>query len=49
MELLTDLFRFIIQRKKYWLAPLILVILLMSVLIIIGGNPALAPFIYTLF
>ncbi|MBP7714270.1 MAG: DUF5989 family protein [Bacteroidota bacterium] len=49
MELLSDLFRFIIQRKKYWLAPLIIVILIMSVLIIAGSNPAFAPFIYTLF
>jgi uncharacterized membrane protein YccC len=49
MELLTDLFRFIVHRKKYWLAPVIVVIVLLSILIIMGSNPAIAPFIYTLF
>ncbi len=36
-------------RKKFWLAPVIIMLLLLGILIIIGGSSALAPFIYTLF
>lgn len=36
------------HNKKYWLTPIILVLLLFGVLIIVGGSSA-APFIYTLF
>jgi hypothetical protein len=37
------------ERKKFWLAPLILVLLLLGVIIVLGGGSAIAPFIYTLF
>ncbi|MDX5337615.1 MAG: DUF5989 family protein [Cyclobacteriaceae bacterium] len=37
------------ERKKFWLAPVIFILLLLGVLIIFGGGSALAPFIYTLF
>lgn len=49
MELLKDLYQFLIQRKVYWLAPVIFVLLLLGILIVIGGGSAAAPFIYTLF
>jgi hypothetical protein len=49
MEFLTDLWQFMKARKKFWLAPIILVLLLMGLLIVFGGSSALAPFIYTLF
>ena len=49
MEFLKDLWSFMKARKKWWLAPLIIVLLLIGVLIVLGGNSALAPFIYTLF
>jgi hypothetical protein len=49
LEFLNDLWGFLRVRKKYWLIPLILVLLLFGVLIILGGNTAIAPFIYTLF
>lgn len=39
---------FLKHNKKYWLIPLLVVLLLMGVLIILGGTAA-APFIYTLF
>jgi hypothetical protein len=39
---------FLKERKKWWLMPLILVLLILGVLVILGGT-ALAPFIYTLF
>jgi hypothetical protein len=49
MEFLKDLWLFIKERKKFWLVPIILVLLLLGVLIVFGGGSAIAPFIYTLF
>jgi len=49
MEFLRDLWLFMKERKKFWLAPLIIVLLLFGILIVLGGGSALAPFIYTLF
>ncbi|MCR9250757.1 MAG: DUF5989 family protein [bacterium] len=49
MEFLSDLWKFLKERKKYWLVPMILVFILFGVLIVIGGNSAAAPFIYSLF
>jgi hypothetical protein len=37
------------ERKKFWLLPVIFVLLLVGVLIVFGGSSAIAPFIYTLF
>jgi hypothetical protein len=49
MDFLKDLWLFMRERKKFWLAPIIMVLLLLGVLIVIGGSSAIAPFIYTLF
>ena len=49
MEFLKDLWLFLRERKKYWLAPIILVLLLLGFLIVFGSGSAAAPFIYTLF
>ena len=49
MEFLRDLWNFLKVRKKWWLAPLIVVLILIGLLIVLGGSSALAPFIYTLF
>ena len=49
MESIKDLWLFIKERKKFWLAPVILMLLLLGILIVFGGSSALAPFIYTLF
>lgn len=49
MDFLRDLWRFLRERKKFWLAPIIVVLLLIGILIVIGGGSAIAPFIYTLF
>ena len=49
MELLKDLVGFLLQRKKFWLAPIIIVLMLIGIILIFGGGSALAPFIYTLF
>ena len=44
-----DMFRFLIQRKKYWLVPMIVVLLVMGGLLVLAQGSVLAPFIYTLF
>jgi hypothetical protein len=49
MELFFDIWRYMRARKKYWLLPVIIVFLLLGILIVFGGNSALAPFIYTIF
>jgi len=48
MSLLGDLWQFLKERKKWWLLPLIIVLLLLG-LFIIFSRSAIAPFIYTLF
>lgn len=49
MEMWRDLYRFMKQRKAYWLAPIIIVLLLLGILLVLGGGSALSPFIYSLF
>ena len=49
MEYLKDLWLFMKERKKYWLAPSTIVLLLLGLLIVFGSGSAVAPFIYTLF
>lgn len=49
MDFLKDLWLFMKERKKWWLFPIIFVLVLIGVLIVIGGSSAVAPFIYTLF
>lgn len=49
MEIIKDLFDFLKTRKKFWLIPLLVILLFFSFLIILSGGSAIAPFIYTLF
>ena len=49
MRVLADLWGFLKVRKKWWLAPIMIVLLLLGLLIIFTETSALAPFIYTLF
>ena len=49
IEFITDLWGFMKERKKFWLAPIIIVMLLLGVLIVVAQGSAVAPFIYTLF
>ena len=48
-EFLKDLWDFMRVRKKFWLAPIIIVLMLLSVLIVLAEGTAVAPFVYTLF
>ncbi|BBL69849.1 DUF5989 family protein [Methylogaea oryzae] len=49
LDLLKDLWGFLKVRKKFWLAPIILVLLLLGALIVFSQGSVVAPFIYTLF
>jgi hypothetical protein len=49
VDLFKDLWGFLIVRKKFWLLPIILTLLLFGVLIVMTSGSAIAPFIYTLF
>lgn len=48
-DLLKDLWAFMRERKKFWLAPIVLVMVLLGMLIVFAQGSAVAPFIYTLF
>lgn len=47
-NLLSQIWQMLRQNKKYWLLPIVIVLLLLGVIIILGATSA-APFIYTLF
>jgi hypothetical protein len=49
LDLLKDLFSFMRERKKFWLAPIMVVMVLLGVLIVFVQGSALAPFIYAIF
>ena len=46
---MKELFQFLWFKKKFWLIPVIVVLLLIGFLIVFAGSSALSPFIYTLF
>jgi len=48
-SLIREFFLFVKQEKKWWLVPLISVLLLVGALIVFAGSSPLAPFIYPLF
>ncbi len=48
-ELAKEFWLFMMERKKWWLAPIVIVLGLMGLLIVATQGSALAPFIYTLF
>ena len=48
-EFFGDLWAFMRERKKFWLAPIIIMLLLLGGLIVLTEGSAVAPFIYTLF
>jgi len=49
MSVLTELWSFLRVRKKFWLVPIVCVVLLFGALLILAQTSAIAPFIYTLF
>jgi len=49
ISILKELWDFLKVRKKWWLAPILVVLVLLGVLIVVTESSAVAPFIYTLF
>ncbi len=49
LEFLGDLWRFMRARKKYWLLPIVLVLVLLGGLVVVSQQSALASLIYTMF
>jgi hypothetical protein len=49
MSIVAELWAFLRARKKFWLMPIVLIMLLFGALLILAQTSAIAPFIYTLF
>jgi hypothetical protein len=49
LEMLREFWDFLKVRKKWWLAPILLVLVLLGAVIVFAQSSALSPFIYTLF
>ena len=49
LNVLREFWQFLAQQKKYWVVPIVLVLVLFGVLLIFAQSSAVAPFIYTLF
>ncbi len=49
LSIITELWQFLKVRKKWWLAPILILLLLLGALIVITQGSALAPFIYAIF
>lgn len=49
MDFLKEFTRFMLNRKKYWLVPILLAMLLIGFLIVFAQGSAVAPFIYSIF
>jgi hypothetical protein len=49
MSIIRELWQFLRARKKYWLVPLVIAMLIVGTLLVLAQGSALAPFIYTLF
>lgn len=49
LDLIVEIWRFLKARRKWWLAPIIFVLLLIGGLLVLAQGSALAPFVYTVF
>lgn len=49
MEFIKELYQFMLERKKFWMIPILLMMALFGALIVLSQGSAVAPFIYTLF
>ena len=48
-DILKELMSFLIQRKKFWLIPLVFILILIGAVLVVGQGSTLSPFIYTIF
>lgn len=49
LRTLSEIGSFLWERKLFWMAPVVIVLLFLGILIVVSSGSALAPFIYTLF
>jgi len=49
IQVVSELFQFMRENKKYWMAPIVITLVLVGVLLVLAKGSAIAPFIYTLF
>lgn len=49
IDVIIDLWQFLRVRKKFWLAPIFIIMILFGALVVLTQGSAVAPFIYTLF
>ena len=48
-QVIGELWQFMRENKKYWLAPIVITLVVFGVLLVLAKSSAIAPFIYTLF
>ena len=48
LDFFIEFYRFIVERKKYWLVPIFIILILFGSIIVLSQGSALAPFIYTI-
>ena len=49
ISILKELFEFLINNKKWWLMPIVLILVMFGTIIVLAEGSALAPFIYAIF
>jgi hypothetical protein len=49
LQVITEVWQFMRHHRRYWLAPIVVVLLLVGLLLIVAKGSVIAPFIYTLF
>jgi hypothetical protein len=49
LYVISELWQFMREHKKYWMAPIVITLVLVGVLLVLAKGSAIAPFIYTLF
>jgi len=49
MDFIKEFTQFLINRKRFWLIPLVLILFLLSLIIVLSSSSALSPLIYSLF
>ncbi len=49
LQVINELWEFMRENKKYWLAPILITLVLVGVLLVLAKSSAVAPFIYSLF
>jgi hypothetical protein len=49
LQILSEFYQFMKERKKWWLGPIVIMLLMLGLLIILTQGSAVAPFVYALF